>query len=129
MNKIIVIGRVGRDPETRTFGQGSSVTNFSLAVTEKWSRNGEKEEKTTWFNISQFGRGAEFSAQYVRKGQKISVDGRLEIREWTDKNGVTRKDPEIVADHVEILADPNRVATNTQDQPQQISPDGEESPF
>jgi single-strand DNA-binding protein len=129
MNKIIVIGRVGRDPETRTFGQGTSVTNYSLAVTEKWSRNGEKEEKTTWFNISQFGRGAEFAAQYVRKGQKIAVDGRLEIREWIDKNGMTRKDPEIVADNVEILADPNRVGTNPQEQPQQISPDGEENPF
>lgn len=137
MNKIIVIGRVGRDPESRTFGQGTNVTNFSLAVTEKWSRNGQKEEKTTWFNISHFGRGGEFSAQYVRKGQKIAVDGRLEIREWTDKNGVTRKDPEIVADNVEILADPNRVGVAPSEQPQQpiestpkeVTPEGDDLPF
>ena len=128
MNKIIVIGRVGRDPETRTFGQGTNVTNFSLAVTEKWTRNGQKEEKTTWFNISHFGKGGEFCAQYVRKGQKIAVDGRLEIREWTDSNGVTRKDPQIVAENVEILADPTRSGSgsNTQDQPQNqtVAPNG-----
>ncbi len=133
MNKIIVIGRVGRDPETRTFGQGTNVTNFSVAVTEKWSRNGQKEEKTTWFNISHFGKGGEFSAQYVRKGQKIAVDGKLEIREWTDSNGMIRKDPQIVAEHVEILADPNRSESNTQVQPQNqtTSPneDGDDLPF
>jgi single-strand DNA-binding protein len=126
MNKIIVIGRVGRDPESRTIGQGSNVTNFSVAVSEKWTRNGQKEEKTTWFNVSHFGRGGEFSAQYVRKGQKIAVDGRLEIREWTDSNGVTRKDPQIVAENVEILADANRSGSNTQDQPQNqtVAPNG-----
>jgi len=128
MNKIIVIGRVGRDPESRTIGQGSNVTNFSVAVSEKWTRNGQREEKTTWFNVSHFGRGGEFSAQYVRKGQKIAVDGRLEIREWTDLNGVTRKDPQIVAENVEILADPTRSGSgsNTQDQPQNqtVAPNG-----
>lgn len=133
MNKIIVIGRVGRDPETRTFGQGTNVTNFSVAVTEKWSRNGQKEEKTTWFNVSHFGKGGEFSAQYVRKGQKIAVDGKLEIREWTDSNGMIRKDPQIVAEHVEILADPNRSESNPQVQPQNqtTSPneDGDDLPF
>ena len=133
MNKIIVIGRVGQDPQTKTIGQGTNVTNFSVAVTEKWSRNGTKEEKTTWFNVSQFGRGAEFSAQYVRKGQKIAVDGRLEIREWTDSNGMIRKDPQIVADNVEILADPNRSGSNTQGQPQNQTAgpndDGDDLPF
>jgi single-strand DNA-binding protein len=133
MNKIIVIGRVGRDPETRTFGQGTNVTNFSLAVTEKWTRNGQKEEKTTWFNISHFGKGGEFSAQYVRKGQKIAVDGKLEIREWTDSNGMIRKDPQIVAENVEILADPNRSESNPQVQPQNQTTgpneDGDDLPF
>ena len=133
MNKIIVIGRVGRDPETRTFGQGTNVTNFSLAVTEKWTRNGQKEEKTTWFNVSHFGKGGEFSAQYVRKGQKIAVDGKLEIREWTDSNGMIRKDPQIVAEHVEILADPNRSESNPQVQPQNQTTgpneDGDDLPF
>jgi single-strand DNA-binding protein len=128
MNKIIVIGRVGRDPESRTIGQGSNVTNFSVAVSEKWTRNGQREEKTTWFNVSHFGRGGEFSAQYVRKGQKIAVDGRLEIREWTDSNGVTRKDPQIVAENVEILADPNRSGSNTHEQPQNetVAPNGDD---
>ena len=133
MNKIIVIGRDGQDRQTKTIGQGTNVTNFSVAVTEKWSRNGQKEEKTTWFNVSQFGRGAEFSAQYVRKGQKIAVDGRLEIREWTDSNGMIRKDPQIVADNVEILADPNRSGSNTQGQPQNQTTgpndDGDDLPF
>jgi single-strand DNA-binding protein len=133
MNKIFVIGRVGRDPETRTIGQGTNVTNFSLAITEKRTRDGQKEEKTTWLNISQFGRGAEFASQYVRKGQKIAVDGKLEIREWTDSNGINRKDPQIVADKVEILADPNRSGSNTQDQPQNQTTgpneDGDDLPF
>lgn len=133
MNKIIVIGRVGQDPQAKTIGQGTNVTNFSVAVTEKWSRNGQKEEKTTWFNVSHFGRGGEFSAQYVRKGQKIAVDGRLEIREWTDSNGMIRKDPQIVAENVEILADPNRSGSNTQGQPQNQTTgpneDGDDLPF
>lgn len=133
MNKIFVIGRVGRDPETRTIGQGTNVTNFSLAITEKWTRDGQKEEKTTWLNISQFGRGAEFASQYIRKGQKIAVDGKLEIREWTDSNGNPRKDPQIVADKVEILADPSRSGSNTQDQPQNQTTgpneDGDDLPF
>lgn len=99
LNRVQLIGRAGRDPEARSLGNGTRVANFSLATSETWTdkRTGEKREKTEWHNVSVFGDGTvRFLEQYVSKGDLLLVEGKLQTREWTDKEGVERKTTEIV---------------------------------
>lgn len=104
MNKAIIIGNLGKDPEHRSTTSGLSVCNFSIATTEKWKdESGEKKEKTEWHNVSVFGKLADVCSKYLTKGSKVCIEGKIQTRQWEDKNGVKRYTTEIIADHLEML--------------------------
>ena len=105
INKVIVLGNVGKEPETRSFDSGDTVTNFSVATSEKWKdkSTGESKEQTEWHNIIMFGKLAEIAGQYLKKGSSIFVEGRLQTRKWQDKNGQDRHTTEIIANEMKML--------------------------
>src|SRR5579875_971767 len=105
MNKIMLIGNVGREPEMTYTPSGSPVTKFSLATNRRWKdkTTGEMKEETTWFNIVAWERLAETCSNYVHKGSKIFVEGRLVIREYTDKDNVQRRAVDVVITDMELL--------------------------
>ena len=104
MNKIIVIGNLGRDPEMRYTPNGDAVTNFSVASSYRYNTaGGEQREETEWFNVSVFGRQAEACNQYLAKGRKVYVEGRLSSRTYQDRNGETRLSLDIRAQAVQFL--------------------------
>src|SRR5262245_47777360 len=105
VNKVILIGNLGRDPELRYTQSGQPVVNFTMATTESWNkRDGSgREEKTEWHRIVAWGRTAELCAQYLAKGRTVYVEGRLQTREWEDKEGQKRRTTEIVAQTVQFL--------------------------
>lgn len=109
MNKVILIGRLGRDPETRYMPSGEAVCNFSLATSETWNdkKSGSKQERTEWHNISMFGRLAEIAGQYLRKGSLTYIEGRIQSRKYIDKTGVERTAYEIVANEMKMLGGKN----------------------
>ena len=105
MNKIIVIGNLGRDPEMRYTPNGDAVTNFSVASSYRYNTaGGEQREETEWFNVSVFGRQAEACNQYLAKGRKVYVEGRLSSRTYQDRNGETRLSLDIRAQAVQFLS-------------------------
>lgn len=107
MNKIIVIGNLGRDPEMRYTPNGDPVTNFSVATSYRYNTAaGEQREETEWFNVSVFGRQAEACNQYLAKGRKVYVEGRLSSRSYQDRNGETRTSLDIRAQTVQFLGGP-----------------------
>jgi single-strand DNA-binding protein len=104
VNKVILIGNLGRDPEVRYLPSGDAVATLNLATTEKWKdKSGEAQEQTEWHRISFFGRQAEICGEYLRKGSSIYVEGRLQTRKWTDKEGVERYSTEIRGDRMQML--------------------------
>jgi single-strand DNA-binding protein len=104
VNKVILIGNLGRDPEVRYMPSGDAVATLNLATTEKWKdKSGEAQEQTEWHRISFFGRQAEICGEYLRKGSSIYVEGRLQTRKWTDKEGVERYSTEIRGDRMQML--------------------------
>ena len=104
VNKVILIGNLGRDPETRYMPDGGAITNISLATTETWKdKNGEKQEKTEWHRVAFFGKLAEIAGEYLKKGSQCYVEGRLQTRKWQDKDGVDKYTTEIVADRMQML--------------------------
>jgi single-strand DNA-binding protein len=104
VNKVILIGNLGRDPEVRYLPSGDAVANFSIATTDKWKdKNGEMQEQTEWHRISFFGRQAEICGEYLRKGSSVYVEGRLQTRKWTDKDGNERTTTEIRGDRMQML--------------------------
>lgn len=104
VNKVILVGNVGRDPETRYMPSGDAMVNLSLATTDQWKdKNGERQERTEWHRIVIFGKTAEIAGQYLRKGSQIYIEGRLQTRKWTDKEGQERYTTEIVADRMQML--------------------------
>jgi single-strand DNA-binding protein len=104
INKVILIGNLGRDPELRYTQNGQAVVNFTMATTENWTnRNGEREERTEWHRIVAWGRTAELCAQYLSKGRTVYVEGRLQTREWEDREGQKRRTTEINAQTVQFL--------------------------
>ncbi|HXS51023.1 MAG TPA: single-stranded DNA-binding protein [Usitatibacter sp.] len=103
VNKVILIGNLGRDPETRYMPDGAAITNISVATTEVWKdKNGEKQEKTEWHRVAFFGKLAEIAGEYLKKGSQVYVEGRLQTREW-EKDGVKRYSTEIVANAMQML--------------------------
>ena len=92
VNKVIVVGRLGSDPDTRYMPSGSAVTNVSVATSESWKdkESGEKQEKTEWHRVVFFNRLAEIASEYLKKGSQIYVEGRLQTRKWEDKEGKER---------------------------------------
>ena len=104
VNKVILVGNLGRDPETRYTTSGDAVTNIRLATTDTWKdKNGEKQERTEWHNIVFYGRQAEIAGEYLKKGRQIYVEGRLQTRKWQDKEGQDRYTTEIIADRMQML--------------------------
>tara|TARA_R110000737_G_scaffold31803_7_gene50209 strand:+ start:3232 stop:3624 length:393 start_codon:yes stop_codon:yes gene_type:complete len=101
LNKAQVIGNVGKDPASRD-ANGQSVVNFSVATSESWVKDGEKKEKTEWHNIVAWGKLADIVTQYIHKGSKVFVEGKLQTRQW-EKDGVTRYSTEIVASEILML--------------------------
>lgn len=105
VNKVIIVGNLGRDPETRYMPNGDAVTNISIACTESWKdkASGEKKEVTEWVRITFYRKLAEIAAQYLKKGSSIYVEGKLQTRKWTDKDGVERYTTEVIADVMKML--------------------------
>jgi single-strand DNA-binding protein len=105
INKAILIGNLGKDPETRYTAGGSAVTNIRIATNETWKdkQTGEQQERTEWHAVVFFGRLAEIAAEYLRKGSTVYVEGRLQTRKWQDKDGQDRYTTEIVANEMQML--------------------------
>ncbi|MBI3545741.1 MAG: single-stranded DNA-binding protein [Gammaproteobacteria bacterium] len=105
VNKVILVGNLGRDPEVRYSPNGAAVANVTLATSESWKdkTSGEKQEKTEWHRVVFFGRLAEIAGEYLKKGSQIYVEGRLQTRKWTDKEGHERYTTEIVAGEMQML--------------------------
>lgn len=105
VNKVIIVGNLGRDPETRYMPNGDAVTNIAVATTESWKdkNSGEKKELTEWHRITFYRKLAEIVGQYLKKGSQIYVEGRLQTRKWTDKDGVEKYTTEIIADSMQML--------------------------
>ena len=104
LNKVILIGNLGRDPEVRYLPSGDAVANFSIATSENWKdRNGQRQERTEWHNISMFGRLAEIAGQYLKKGSKVYIEGRIQSRKYTGKDGIERTAYDIVANEMKML--------------------------
>jgi single-strand DNA-binding protein len=105
MNKVMLIGNVGKEPEMTYTPSGSAVTKFTLATNRRWTdkQSGEKKEETTWFNIVAWDRQAETISQYVHKGSKIYIEGRFTSREYTDKDGVQRRVFDVIVSEMELL--------------------------
>lgn len=104
LNKVMLIGRLGRDPEIRYTNSGSAVANFSLATTDTWKdKQGQKQERTEWHNIVLFGRQAEVAKEYLAKGRSVYIEGRIRNRSWDDKDGNKRYRSEVVGDRMQFL--------------------------
>lgn len=106
LNKVILIGRLGKEPETRYMTNGEAVTNVSLATSETWKdKNGEKQEKTEWHNLTFYKKLAEIAGQYLKKGSLIYVEGKLQTRKWQDKEGNDRYTTEIICNELKMLGE------------------------
>jgi single-strand DNA-binding protein len=105
VNKVIVIGNLGQDPETRYMPSGSAVTNLRIATNESWKdkQTGEQKDRTEWHSVAMFGKLAEIAAEYLRKGSQVYIEGKLRTRKWQDKQGNDRYTTEIVADEMQML--------------------------
>src|ERR1700728_1311139 len=105
INKVILIGHLGADPETRAMPSGMTVANMRLGTTQSWEgkQSGEQQERTEWHNVALFGRLGEIAAEYLRKGSQVYIEGRLRTRKWQDKEGRDRYTTEIVGNEMQML--------------------------
>lgn len=104
LNKVLLIGNLGRDPEVRYMTNGEAVANFSIATTESWKgKDGQKQERTEWHSIVMYRKLAEIAAQYLKKGSAVYIEGKLQTRKWQDKDGKDRYTTEIIADELKML--------------------------
>jgi len=105
VNKVIIVGNLGNDPETRYMPSGSAVTNLSVATNESWKdkQTGEQKDRTEWHRVAMFGRLAEIAAEYLRKGSQVYIEGKLRTRKWQDQSGNDRYSTEIIADEMQML--------------------------
>jgi single-strand DNA-binding protein len=105
VNKAILVGTLGKDPEQRFMPNGNAVCNISVATSEQWKdkQTGEKQERTEWHRVSMFGKLAEIAGEYLRKGSQVYLEGKIQTRKWQDKEGKDRYSTEIVADQMQML--------------------------
>jgi single-strand DNA-binding protein len=104
VNKVILVGNLGAEPEMRNLPNGDAVANIRLATTDTWKdKNGEKQERTEWHRVAFFGKLAEIAGEYLKKGSQVYVEGRIQTRKWQDKDGQDRYTTEIVADRMQML--------------------------
>mgnify|MGYP006132158771 CR=1 FL=1 len=112
VNKVILVGNLGRDPEVRFMPNGEEVCNFSIATTDSWKdKAGVKQERTEWHNIVMYRKLAEIAGEYLKKGRPVYVEGRLQTRKW-EKDGVTRYSTEIIGDQMQMLGGRDAAASN-----------------
>ena len=116
INKVIVVGNLGADPDSRTMPSGNAVTNISVATSESWNdkETGEKQEKTEWHRVVFFGRLAEIASDYLKKGSQVYVEGKLQTRKWEDKEGNECWTTEIVANQMQMLGERMSQGTSNQ---------------
>ena len=105
INKVILVGNLGQDPETRYMPSGGAVTNFTVATNESWKdkQTGEQKDRTEWHKVAMFNRLAEIAAEYLRKGSQVYIEGKLRTRKWQDRDGKDRYTTEIIADEMQML--------------------------
>lgn len=114
VNKVILVGRLGRDPEVRYMPSGDAVANFSIATDEQWrDRNGERQSRTEWHNITLFGKLGEIAGQYLKKGSQVFIEGRIQSRKYTGKDGVERIAYDIIGSEMRMLGGRNDVASQS----------------
>lgn len=129
VNKVIILGRLGADPETRSVSSGNMVTNFNLATSEAWKdRDGQKQERTEWHRVVVWGKLAEICGKYLSKGRQAFVEGRLQTRSWEDQQGNKRYTTEIVATNVQFIGGSAQTGANAGGNYNQSSNDNN-SPF
>ena len=108
VNKVILLGNLGRDPEIRYTQNGTPVANFTMATSERWNDpSGEKRERTEWHRIVVWGKQAEIASEYLRKGRQVYIEGSLQTREWTDREGNKRYTTEVRAQRLQLLGRPD----------------------
>lgn len=109
LNKVILIGRLGRDPEVRYMPNGEAVCNFSIATSETWNdrNSGQRQERTEWHNITMYRRLAEIAGQYLKKGSQVYIEGRIQSRKYTGKDGIERTAYDIIANEMKMLDSKN----------------------
>lgn len=132
INKAILIGNLGADPEVRYTQSGTAVANFTLATTESWTKDGNKEEKTEWHKIVAFARLGEICGEYLSKGSRVYIEGRIQTRQWEDKDGNKRYTTEIVAREMKMLTPRGTTSTDSgyDEQPPLPEPSmGDDVPF
>jgi single-strand DNA-binding protein len=118
VNKVILIGNLGADPETRYLPSGDAVTNIRIATSEKWKdKGGEQKEHTEWHRIGFVGKLAEIAGEYLKKGSPVYVEGKIRTRKWQDKEGQDKYSTEIVADRLQLLGGKQREATLEEPEP------------
>lgn len=130
VNKVILVGNLGKDPEVRNMPSGDAIANINLATTDSWKdKNGEKQERTEWHRVAFFGKLADVAGEYLRKGSQIYVEGRLQTRKWQDKDGQDRYTTEIVADRMQMLGGRNSNAGSGESAPSAPKPAGGSDDF
>ena len=128
VNKVILVGNLGQDPEGRFTPQGTAVTNLSVATNESWkNQSGELQDRTEWHRVVMYGKMAETANEYMHKGQMVYIEGRLQTNEWEDKNQNKRKTTEIKCDNFTMLG--RRSDTNTPNDNQSEKVDDDDLPF
>jgi single-strand DNA-binding protein len=129
LNKVMLIGSLGRDPEIRYMPNGDAACNLSVATSESWKdKSGEKQERTEWHRISMFGKLAEIAGQYLAKGSSVYLEGKLQTREWTDKDGVDKYTTEIIADRMQMLGGKEQRHGQQQEQRQESQQSRQQRP-
>lgn len=105
VNKVIIVGNLGKDPEVRYMPNGSAMCNLAIATSRQWKdkTSGERQEETEWHRVSMFDRMAEIAGEYLKKGRSVYIEGRLKTRKWTDKDGIDRYSTDIVATEMQLL--------------------------
>ena len=125
-NKVVIVGNLTRDIELRYTPSGAAIGKSAIAATHKFTINGEKKDDTCFIDISFFGKGAEIANQYLRKGSKLLIEGRLKFEQWTDQNGQNRSKHSITVESMEMLGDANNIGQGYQQvapkKPQQQKP-------
>lgn len=127
VNKAIVVGYLGQDPDVRYMPSGKQVTSIRVATSESWKKDGEKQERTEWHSIVAFDKLAEIMGQYLKKGAAVYVEGKIQTRKWQDKEGKDRYSTEIVASQMQMIGKANSSAS--QKEQQEPAPFDDEIPF
>lgn len=120
VNKVILIGNLGRDPEIRYMPSGDALASLAVATTHTWKdKSGEKQEQTEWHRVSMFGRLAEIAGEYLKKGSQVYIEGRIQTKKYTDKDGVEKYSTEIIANEMKMLGGRDAGSSEPRQAPQQ----------